>query len=105
MAAISVMWLWSCNKEEENLAVWNLQISCVVDDLDSIGNMVHCTAIANNAKSFTWDLGFETDTVVTGMMIKVRFPVYQDTTYLVKCTAKGLDDVSEISVVDTVKFN
>ncbi|GEM_PF-7074779 len=104
VALIPFLWLGSCNNEGENLAVWNLQVACVIDDLDSIGNLVHCTAIANNAKSFTWDLGFETDTAVTGMVIDVRFPVYHDTTYLVKCTATGLDNVSTMSVVDTVKF-
>jgi len=101
---ISVLWLWSCNKEEENLAVWNLQINCTVDQEDSIGNLVVCTAIANNANSFKWDLGIDTDTVPTAMVVKVRYPD-TDTFYIVKCTATGLDNASEMTVTDTVRWN
>ena len=100
LLAISSIWLWSC-EEEEDLSVKNLQVYVISNPWpkDSVKNYAVLTAVANNALSYTWDLGI--DSTATGMQVTVLYPRV-DTFYVIKCTAKGA--VDEISVTDTVRW-
>ncbi len=98
LLALSGIWLWSC-EEEEDLSVKNLQVFALVSPPDSAKNVVVLTAVANNANTYTWDLGI--DSTATGMQVTVHYPG-TDTFYVVKCTAKG--EVDQMSVTDTVRW-
>ena len=93
------VWLWSCNNEEEDLSVKNLQVYVVVSPPDSAKNVAVLSAVANNALSYNWDLGI--DSTAMGMQVTVYYP-RTDTFYVVKCTAKGA--VDQLSVTDTVRW-
>ena len=97
---VTTFWLWSCDNEKEDLSVQNLQTYIIVSPPDSAANVVVLTAVANNALSYTWDLGI--DSTATGMQVTVHYPP-TDSYYLVKCTAKGA--TGQISVTDTVRWN
>ncbi len=96
---ITLAWLWSCNNEDEDLSVQNLQVYIVASPPDSAANVAVLTAVANNALTYTWDLGI--DSTATGMQVTVHYPS-TDVPYVVKCTAKGA--VDQLSVTDTVKW-
>jgi len=98
LLAVSAVWLWSC-EEEEDLSVKNLQVYIITSPPDSAKNVAVLTAVANNALSYTWDLGI--DSTATGMQVTVYYPS-MDTFYVVKCTAKGA--VDQVSVTDTVRW-
>jgi len=92
-------WLWSCENEEEDLSVQNLQVYIVASPPDSAKNVAVLTAVANNALTYTWDLGI--DSTATGMQVTVHYP-NTDQPYVITCTAKGA--VDQLSVTDTVKW-
>lgn len=132
LMVMAASWLWSCDNEEDDLSLRNLQTYLVVvQESKNAPKDVSMTAFANNALSFSWDVGINelnagetllvshasADSLVTdtltgpidagsigtfnGVQILVRYP-RTDSSYVVTVTAKG--PVDQKSVTDTVRW-